>query len=254
MGIRDHELVDLGTWSWKDWSGFGIDVEDINLIEVHKDRTLLYEGRRVLVYIRDQWLGHDGQPRGYRYHVADCQTLQRMREQQRFGRYVATTRQDGYFVVNLLDRGLEGPVESNVEYKLEVCRNCLSELDWEGYTRVSSARRTAIRNAFSPAEFLERFGSQIGRLPAHDEYSSPLNVLPDDIWVKVRPGKTIWEALQNTNIDLEGECGGLGKCGKCKVRVLSTGIGRPSEEEERTRPTSRGTGTSTNGTELRSTS
>lgn len=60
-----------------------------------------------------------------------------------------------------------------------------------------------------------------------------LNVLPDDIWVKVRPGKTIWEALYNTNIDLEGECGGLGKCGKCKVRVLSTGVGRPSVEEER---------------------
>jgi uncharacterized 2Fe-2S/4Fe-4S cluster protein (DUF4445 family) len=60
-----------------------------------------------------------------------------------------------------------------------------------------------------------------------------LNVLPDDIWVKVRPGKTLWEALQNTNIYLEGECGGLGKCGKCKVRVLSTGIGRPSVEEER---------------------
>jgi len=60
-----------------------------------------------------------------------------------------------------------------------------------------------------------------------------LNVLPDDIWVKVRPGRTIWEALHNTNIDLEGECGGLGKCGKCRVRVLSTGIGRPSVEEER---------------------
>jgi uncharacterized 2Fe-2S/4Fe-4S cluster protein (DUF4445 family) len=56
-----------------------------------------------------------------------------------------------------------------------------------------------------------------------------LNVLPDDLWLKVRRGRTIWEVLRNTEIDLEGDCGGLGKCGKCKVKVLSS-IGSPSEE------------------------
>jgi uncharacterized 2Fe-2S/4Fe-4S cluster protein (DUF4445 family) len=60
-----------------------------------------------------------------------------------------------------------------------------------------------------------------------------LNFLPDDLWFKVRPGKTIWEALQGTNIDLGGECGGLGKCGKCKVKVLSGSIKAPSDEEKR---------------------
>lgn len=59
-----------------------------------------------------------------------------------------------------------------------------------------------------------------------------LNVLPDDVWLKVRPGKSIWEALQNTKIDLDGECGGLGKCGKCRVKVLSAITGPPSEEEK----------------------
>ncbi|MFP3870904.1 MAG: 2Fe-2S iron-sulfur cluster-binding protein, partial [Syntrophobacteria bacterium] len=56
-----------------------------------------------------------------------------------------------------------------------------------------------------------------------------LNVLPDDLWLKVRRGKTIWEALQNTDVELESDCGGLGKCGKCKVKVLSS-IGAPSKE------------------------
>jgi uncharacterized 2Fe-2S/4Fe-4S cluster protein (DUF4445 family) len=60
-----------------------------------------------------------------------------------------------------------------------------------------------------------------------------LNVLPDDIWLKIRPGKTIWEALQDTKIDLDGECGGLGKCGKCQVKVLSTTTKPPSEEEKK---------------------
>ena len=58
-----------------------------------------------------------------------------------------------------------------------------------------------------------------------------LNVLPDDLWLNVRQGTTIWEALQKTDVELESECGGLGKCGKCRVKVLSS-IGPPSTEEE----------------------
>ena len=57
-----------------------------------------------------------------------------------------------------------------------------------------------------------------------------LNVLPDDLWLKVRRGKTIWEALLKEDVELEGECGGLGKCGKCKIRVISS-IGKPTKEE-----------------------
>lgn len=58
-----------------------------------------------------------------------------------------------------------------------------------------------------------------------------LNVLPDDLWLKVREGTTIYEALQRTHVELESDCGGLGKCGKCKVRVLSS-IGPPTEKEQ----------------------
>ena len=56
-----------------------------------------------------------------------------------------------------------------------------------------------------------------------------LNVLPDDAWIKVQVGKTVYNALQNTEIELEGDCGGLGKCGKCKIRVI-TPLGKPSKE------------------------
>ena len=58
-----------------------------------------------------------------------------------------------------------------------------------------------------------------------------MNILPDDLWLKVSEGETIWEALQKTDIELEGDCGGLGKCGKCRVKVLSE-IDPPSIEEE----------------------
>jgi uncharacterized 2Fe-2S/4Fe-4S cluster protein (DUF4445 family) len=56
-----------------------------------------------------------------------------------------------------------------------------------------------------------------------------LNVLPWDMWFKVKRGITLWEALEKTDLESEGECGGLGKCGKCKIRVV-TAIGPPTQE------------------------
>jgi uncharacterized 2Fe-2S/4Fe-4S cluster protein (DUF4445 family) len=58
-----------------------------------------------------------------------------------------------------------------------------------------------------------------------------LNVLPDDLWLKVREGETISEVLHNENIELGGDCGGLGKCGKCRVKVLSS-VGPSTAVEE----------------------
>ncbi len=59
-----------------------------------------------------------------------------------------------------------------------------------------------------------------------------LNVLPEDLWLNVKKGVTIHDALRETNVVLESDCGGFGKCGQCKVRILSS-IGWPSDSEER---------------------
>lgn len=59
-----------------------------------------------------------------------------------------------------------------------------------------------------------------------------LNALPEDIWVRVKPGVTVYEALQETPLDLDSECGGVGTCGKCKVRVI-TPIGPPDQQEKK---------------------
>jgi len=58
-----------------------------------------------------------------------------------------------------------------------------------------------------------------------------LNVLPDDLWLRIPRGETVWEALQDTGVELDSDCGGLGKCGKCKIKVLSE-TDPPSIEEE----------------------
>ena len=58
-----------------------------------------------------------------------------------------------------------------------------------------------------------------------------MNVLPDQLWFRARRGRTLWEALQATDVELAGDCGGLGKCGKCKIRVTSA-LGPPTPEEK----------------------
>lgn len=59
-----------------------------------------------------------------------------------------------------------------------------------------------------------------------------LNLLPDDIWLRVKHGITIYEALQKTNLDIDSECGGIGTCGKCKVRIV-TALGPPDQQEKK---------------------
>ena len=45
-------------------------------------------------------------------------------------------------------------------------------------------------------------------------------------------GKTILETARETNIPIEAACGGRGKCGKCKVKLLK-GECSPLHEDER---------------------
>ncbi len=58
-----------------------------------------------------------------------------------------------------------------------------------------------------------------------------LNVLPDQLWLKVRRGSSVWDAVLNEDVEIEGDCGGMGKCGKCKITVVSA-LGSPSADEE----------------------
>jgi len=57
-----------------------------------------------------------------------------------------------------------------------------------------------------------------------------LNVLPGDRWFKVDPDTTVWEALEHTDIDIASDCGGMGTCGKCKIKVISE-VDPPTVEE-----------------------
>jgi hypothetical protein len=157
----------------------GLDVSG-NDVRVLPDGTLAYKDSRVLVYIRDvssyKQARDDGLPR---FHLANCDTLQQMRRDNRYERYVVAARQDGLFEVNFIEQGRA--VRSSPE-RLRVCQNCLGMLAFDGFRRdMSKAARERKVAQFRLEDFFKKYPRALFlQTPANRSDSGPLNVYPAD--------------------------------------------------------------------------
>ncbi len=156
----------------------GIDVS-IDDVVVLPDGTLAYKDSRVLLYIRDlpQYGTHFKKDLP-KFHVANCRTLQDMREKKRWERYVVARRDDGYFSINRISgSSVSGGLE-----QLLVCQNCLAALGFDGFDySLSYNGRKAIVNSFSIPIFFDRYPRSLHvDSPLHDSESAPLNQYPDN--------------------------------------------------------------------------
>lgn len=108
--------------------------KDISFTAPHE--YFLFKKRPVLVYIRDQYVTwEDYQAENLnRFHVCFCKALDEAKNQHRFkNRYVVTTNTRGKFFVNIADRESRYPFEEGVYKKLEVCKDCLREINWKNF-------------------------------------------------------------------------------------------------------------------------
>lgn len=147
--------------------GLEINVEDVVSLP---DGTLSYKDRRVLLYIRDvsQYGSNYSEPK---FHISDCNTLQWMRENQRFAKYVIASRDDGLFRVHYVNRNLRK------DRRLQVCQNCLDRLSYEGFQRAmrQDRRRSAVQN-FSISGFFALYPKTIHHyVPTHTDLTAPVN-------------------------------------------------------------------------------
>ena len=197
--LRQQMGAELISWnSGGDWDPIDIDgllvTTGIDIppdeIEYAPDGTLEYEGRKVVVYIRDQYNRDQYVLDSYelidpeylcKFHVADCQTLSQMRGQGRYDRYVVATRRDGRFTVNFLDGGRL--IKKEVECRLYVCRNCLNTLDYQNY-RNRRTQRDEIRDSFDLNEFFEMYNSQVAIEPTGTDITAPVNQYPPN-WDRI---------------------------------------------------------------------
>ena len=141
--------------------GIHIELIDVDL----KEGLLSYEGHQVLLYIQDhgrnvQKALDDGST-GRRYHVADCSTLQEMRANNRFERYVATNNLSGSFFIS----GQVWPSHQTIEghTELKVCQNCLKKLNYQGIS--VSEKYWDIFNCFTLEKFFSTYSSFFKHMP-----------------------------------------------------------------------------------------
>lgn len=160
--------------------GIDVSLEDTHVLP---DGTLAYKNSRVILYIRDiahyRDSAHINLPR---FHVANCKTLEEMRANNRFDRYVVATREDGLFALNLIPRNGPSGITQKIAERLPVCQNCLGKLRWDGFRHDMGrpARRNLVEQ-FSIARFFAVYGKTlINKSPGHNANTAPLNAYPPD--------------------------------------------------------------------------
>ena len=180
---------------------------EISLDEVEKleNGLLTYRGEQVLLYIKDtrqerETLLYDAE-KARRFHVADCETLDRMRHEHRFERYVVTNRRDGLFLVDAL-ASEDGTIEE-MEAPLKVCRNCLKKLNYDDYEHKSYREKKKEWRSFDIGKFFEKYSSYFRSKPKYTDKTAPKSDYTDD-----------WDVVSKKIREARGW-----KCGECKVSL-----------------------------------
>lgn len=144
----------------------GTSGQEVNLSELEvNDNLLSYKGRQVLLYIPDQGKRIESvilnSQNGTRFHVADCKTLQEMKQKNRFDRYIVTNNLSGVFKISGIDLGNN---EIEVDSQLHVCKNCLSLLNYKNYKNDKK-----IFDKFKISEFFETYSTFFSHFPKFEE-------------------------------------------------------------------------------------
>jgi hypothetical protein len=169
----------------------GIDISSLDEVKAHSDGTLVYKDKRVVLYIRDVNLhgsGRANQDDLPKFHIANCKTLDDMRAQNRFGRYVVAANVTGEFTLNQIRR--TGSVKATTE-RLHVCQNCLLHLRYDGFDKsMPFTMKRLIRDQFSLPIFFQRYPHDvIFESDAEDELTAPLNDYTGDFGMHATAAK-----------------------------------------------------------------
>lgn len=164
-------------------------------VETSLEGFVKYKGEQILLHIKEFNLFYNGKPANLpKFHFYQCTTLESMRNQGKFRKYVATQRKDGYF---LIDKINGSDVEHDVETKLDVCKNCLNKYN-QHYQK-----RYTVEN-FDIAEFFEDFGdSRFTETPTHTDENAPISgYTPDWDLISKQRREQFAYVCQQCGIDL----------------------------------------------------
>jgi hypothetical protein len=179
----------------------GIELRGPSEIQVTHKKLFVFKGFHVIVYIRDQYIRTGSKKFEYKYHICSCKTIEEMIKAKRFARYVVSTRDDGIFLINTYDYKVDKEIEKDKLVKLNVCKNCLLELEYNGYRDHYKDRR--IYDSFQLSEFFRIYESQFKEKPNQTEKDAPPNEYTED-----------FEQISYSFRDINNW-----QCSKCKVNL-----------------------------------
>lgn len=205
MGIDRHTYGNFGDSQYKgtqiQLETTGVDVEYLSDITPLDDHTLTYQGKRVVLYIRDvnDWGNTNSLPK---FHVANCSTLQSMIRNGKKKRYVASQNESNIFHLNFIN----GNSVRKAEHSLSICKNCLEILRWDRYSKVwSEDRKNKCVSHFQVKDFFSKYPKSVLDNEGYSNKDSQLNQYASNwkqISSKYRESQN-WTCEQ-CNVDLSG--------------------------------------------------
>ncbi len=135
--------------------------KDINVtqLEVTELGLFVFQGSPAVIYLKESGKRANTLRKNVnqsaKFHVVSCPTIGDPRSSKRSQRYVATTRTDGFFPV-LGTTQEEGELEE-VEVKLEVCRACLTKLDYKNYNSLDVEIQDQLATHFDLSELFNQY-------------------------------------------------------------------------------------------------
>jgi hypothetical protein len=155
----------------------GLDVS-LDQITFLGDGTLAYKDTRVIVYIRDHHAFRNQPLTPPKFHFFFCSTLERMKSNNRFNKYVVATELSGFFKINVFTQG----IGEEQRVPLKVCICCLKELPFEGFSGLKQQARTDYVDTFKPRVFFEKFPKKHNfvQKPKHTDKTARKNIYPDN--------------------------------------------------------------------------
>lgn len=156
-----------------------IEIDEIETV----DGVFEFKGQKVVVYIRDQYAQYYGN--GYKYHLTTCNTISKAFHQKRNSRYVISLRTDGMFKINLMQEDVI--VKENITSPLNVCKNCLESINFEGYSISSKILKNKIYQDFNLSKYFDLFRvNSLNKSLFDDEEKAPINTYNQDFSIKSR--------------------------------------------------------------------
>ena len=118
-----------------------------------------------------------------KFHVADCLTLDKMRDSGRLNRYVSTTDQTGLFRVEPWDRETNTR-EEEINSRLAPCINCLKLMNFDGFTDKTRPEQRQVVNNFEIDNFLSNYEPIFRCLPLYTPENFPEGNYTSD-WARI---------------------------------------------------------------------